>query len=312
MGIHAYKSPEADRLVDDAIRQIGAEIEALAIPHLGGVVLGGGYGRGEGGVFEDASSKSVRLSNDLDFYVITEKDATQADIAAIAEALEPIGKAWSAKLGIDVDFCTPKTPWRIKHDQERLMIQELVHGYYDVAGKKGEELFRDIDRREPSALPWTEAVRFLVNRGAGILLCGEPGRDDVFITRNINKCILGMGDARLIARHSYQWKAEDRAALLQDELYSKAVAWKFRPQKEAVCSMETARECWLAAYSEINAPCPRNLYNAVRWLVRRRSLGDLRTIGLPPVVRILRTMADVMRKKQPFPPSLKKDWMIFN
>ncbi len=50
MSLHAYNSPEADRIVDDAIQQIGAEINALDIPMLGGVVLGGGYGRGEGGV----------------------------------------------------------------------------------------------------------------------------------------------------------------------------------------------------------------------------------------------------------------------
>ena len=47
---HAFDCPEADRLVDDALRAIGAEIDALAIPRLLGVVLGGGYARGEGGV----------------------------------------------------------------------------------------------------------------------------------------------------------------------------------------------------------------------------------------------------------------------
>ncbi len=312
MGLHAYNSPEADRLVDEAIRLIGAEINALEIPKLGGVVLGGGYGRGEGGVFEDNGPQNPRLSNDLDFYVVTVENASNADIDAIAKALEPISVKWSGKLGIDVDFCTPKTPWRIKHDQERLMIQELVHGYFDVAGKKGEELFKDIDRLEPGALPWTEAIRLLVNRGAGILLCEEQGRDDVFIVRNINKCILGIGDARLIADRKYQWKAVDRAALLDNELYTKALSWKFRPRKEAVCSLDEAREQWLAAVDKIKATGKRTLYHTLRWMARRRTLGDLRTIGLPPVVRILHSMHEAILHKRQFSPSLKQDWIIFN
>ena len=312
MPSYAYKSPEADRIVQEAILHIGAEINALDIPKLGGIVLGGGYGRGEGGVFEDKGSQNPRLSNDLDFYVVTVENASNADIDAIARTLEPISVKWTEKLGLDVDFCTPKTPWRIKHDQERLMIQELIHGYFDVAGKKGEELFKDIDRLEPSALPWTEAIRLLVNRGAGILLCEEPGRDDVFIVRNINKCILGIGDAKLIASNKYQWKAVDRANLLSNELYTKAMEWKFRPRKEAICSLEEAREQWLEAVSEIKATGKRTIYSTLRWIARRHTLGDLRTIGLSPVVRILQSMYKTIQQRQPFSPSLKRDWQIFN
>ena len=133
---HAFDCPEADRLVDDAIRAIGAEIDALAIPRLLGVVLGGGYARGEGGVF-DAEGSAPRLSNDLDFYVVAEDGSSGAELAAIAAALRPVSEKWTARLGVDVDFSPPKPPWRIRHDEERLMIQELVHGYCDGAGRPG-------------------------------------------------------------------------------------------------------------------------------------------------------------------------------
>ncbi|MBQ7178174.1 MAG: hypothetical protein IJS08_12230, partial [Victivallales bacterium] len=129
---------------------------------------------------------------------------------------------------------------------------------------------------------------------------------------NINKCILGIGDARLIASNNYKWKAIDRAGLLNNELYTKALEWKFRPQKEAICSLDEAREQWLKAVNEIKTTGKRTLYNTLRWLARRHTLGDLRTIGLPPVVRILRSMYKTIQQKQPFPPSLKKDWQIFN
>ena len=309
---YAYHSPKADQLVQESIRAIGAEVESLSIPGLMGVVLGGGYGRGEGGVVE-GDGESVSLSNDLDFFVVAVPEATADDLARIGDALQPISQKWTRKLGIEVDFSPAKPPWRLKHDQDRLMIQELIHGYVDVAGAKGEELFRDVKKQEPGELPWAEAVRLLVNRGAGWLLAGEPGHDGGFVARNINKCILGAGDARLIARGEYQWKAEERAAVLGDALYAKALEWKFRPQKSAVCDRETARTVWLDAVREIHRKhASRTLYQAVRWLVRRRSLGDIRTLGLLPEVRILLVMEKVVKANQPFSPSLKKDWLTFN
>ncbi|MBR4170609.1 MAG: hypothetical protein IKR48_03055 [Kiritimatiellae bacterium] len=311
----AIDSPRIDELVSTVIRDIGREIEALRIHRLRGVVLGGGYGRGEGGVFREGDDE--RLSNDLDFYVVTEDGVTAAEIAAIGESLAPIAKCWSDRLGIDVDFCTAKTPWRLRHDQKRLMVQELLHGYVDVVGEKGESLFRDVERREPSAFPWTEAVRLLVNRGAGLLLARESD-DPAFVVRNLNKCVLGAGDAVLISRGEYRWRAVDRAAVLGWKEYDAAVEWKFRPRREGPCDRETAQRIWLAAREEVMAQgrrsraIRRSFYQAVRWIARRRTLGDLRTIGMDAVVRILRGMTEVVREGSSFPASLKKDWLVFN
>ena len=254
MGVYvAGDAPAMDRRVSEAIKAIGGEIDSLRVPRLQGVVLGGGYGRGEGGVIGGA------LSNDLDFFAVTEEGASASEIAVLVAALEPVSRRWTERLGVDVDF-TVRTPWRLRHDQVRLMIQELIHGYFDVAGKKGAEMFKGIEVRPPSAFPWSEAVRLLVNRGVGLLLAHERMSAETtndqrptsnFILRNINKCILGAGDARLIARGGYLWKAEERAAALGEPLYSAAVAWKFRPRKESVCSWEEAQAEWLKAVDEV-------------------------------------------------------------
>ena len=167
MGVYvAGDAPAMDRRVSEAIKAIGGEIDSLRVPRLQGVVLGGGYGRGEGGVIGGA------LSNDLDFFAVTEEGASAAEIAVLVAALEPVSRRWTERLGVDVDF-TVRTPWRLRHDQVRLMIQELIHGYFDVAGKKGAEMFKGIEVRPPSAFPWSEAVRLLVNRGVGLLLAHE-------------------------------------------------------------------------------------------------------------------------------------------
>ena len=310
----AREAPAMDALVADAIAKIGAEVDALRIPGLRGVVLGGGYGRGEGGVLVDEAGE--HLSNDLDFFAVTEAGASAQRLRAVETALAPTSAAWAGRLGIDVDFVV-RTPWRIRHDQERVMIQELLHGYVDVAGAAGTELFKDVARRPPEAFPWTEAVRLLVNRGVGLMLARESA-EEAFVMRNINKCVLGAGDAVLIARHAYAWRVEDRAAALGWPSYDAAVEWKFRPKKDAVCDWEAARSLWLTAVEEVRTTGRRrgadrrSLYQAVRWVVRRRTVGDVRTLGQGAVVRILAKLMRVVEERGPFPASLRRDWEIFN
>jgi len=312
MGRHAAgDAPEIDRLVDEACSAIGAEIDAMRIPRLRGVVLGGGYGRGEGGVIGDA------LSNDLDFFVVTEEGEGEDTAESIAEALKPVSEKWTGKLGVEVDFAV-KTPWRLRHDQERVMVQELLHGYFDVAGVKGEALFAGIEKRSPEVFPWMEAVRLLMNRGVGLLLAAEVGRSGGFAARNVNKCILGAGDARLIARHKYHWKATDRADALGDTLYCKAVEWKFRPRAEAVCDWETARTTWLEAETEVmnaegsKTETGRSFYQAARWIARRKTLGELASFGQTCELRVLKRLGRSIRMRRALSDSLKRDWEIFN
>ena len=325
----AGDAPELDRALADALAAIGAEIVAMRVPSLAGVVLGGGYGRGEGGArgelkvesskLKVESSKSdvaCRLSNDLDFFAITRDGTTDADAAAVAKALEPLSRRWSERLGIDVDFMG-RTPWRLRHDQERLMVQELIHGYVDVVGEKGEVLFAGIERREPSDLPWMEAARLLMNRGMGLLFARVEKNVD-FTNRNINKCILGAGDARLIANRRYRWRAPERAEALRDQMYRNAVAWKFRPEESAVCDWSAARDVWRAAYEEVmeigarEGALGRSLRQAARWVVRRRTLGAPASFGQNCTVRVLRGVARCVEMRSAIPPSLRRDWEIFN
>jgi hypothetical protein len=350
MGRHAEgECPELDLLVDDACAAIGREIDALALPRLAGVVLGGGYGRGEGGVVEECKIESAgskiadrrpsnvecRLSNDLDFFAITVPGVSEDQaVAEIATGLGPVSRKWTAELGVEVDFAV-KTPWRIKHDEERLMIQELVRGYFDVAGKKGEELFSGIRRIDASEVPWMEAARLLMNRGMGLLLAKRKGGEATkesgaavaecrmspecdFINRNINKCVLGAGDARLVARHGYRWRAAERADALGDALYRSAVEWKFRPKDKPVCDWEAARACWMEAYEEVMetgrsaGAFVRSLREGARWIVRRRSLGRLSGFGRNCTVRVLDGIARCVRVRNAPSASLMRDWEVFN
>ena len=105
-----------------------------------------------------------------------------------------------------------------------------------------------------------------------------------------------------------------RADRLGDGLYSAAVAWKFRPQAEPVANWERAREAWLEAYDEVSAlsDASRSLFSALRWVARRRTVGELSTFALPPEVRVLRRIAAEIRAKGAVTPDLRRDWQVFN
>lgn len=308
---YAWQSPSADRTVEEAVRGIGSDVAALAVKGLAGVVLGGGYGRGEGGVMPDGG-----LSNDLDFFAIAEEGIGDGGAAAIGVALRPLERKWSGALGVDVEFMA-KSPARLRHDGERLMVQELLRGYRDTWGAPGERLFAGIPRRGARELPWTEAVRLLANRGAGLLLAREEGRGDDFVARNIAKCVLGAGDARLIARGAYRWRAVDRAEALGDDGYRAALAWKFRPRTAPPCPWEEARTAWLAAAEEVRAAgwagAGRSLRNAARWVARRRSWGEWRTAGMDPVVRLFAVLEAEIRSggERGLPSGARRDWEVF-
>lgn len=311
MPAHAYRSEAADRVVEDALRGIAADLSRARVPRLAGVVLGGGYGRGEGGVKPDGS-----LSNDLDFFAVAGQGSGERAAEEIAAALRPLGEKWSEALGVDVDF-TAKTPERLRRDDERLMVQELVRGYADVWGRPGAELFSSLRIRDASLLPRGEAVRLLANRGAGLVLAREADRSKEFAARNVAKGVLGAGDARLIARGAYRWKAEERREALGEALYAKALAWKFRPREEPPCSWEEAREAWLRSADEVRAGTGirRTLRNAARWAARRRTLGEWRTLGWEPEERVLdgiaRVLAAGVAEGTAFPPELRRDWEVF-
>ncbi len=316
-GYTAIPSPEVDAAVGGAIAGIGAAVDAMRIPHVEGVVLGGGYGRGEGGVLRRAGRDDAP-SNDLDFYVVADDSSSPADIAAIGAALEPLAGEWTRRLGVDADFSPAKTYWRMKHDEARLMIQELIRGYRDVAGKPGAELFAGLERRAPEETPMAEAVRLLMNRGAGLLLAKENGRGADFVSRNINKAVLGAGDSRLIARHTYAWRLSERAVRLGDPLYAAAAAWKAMPQDAPVCSWESARDVWLAAEAEIRAALRdspdgrRRPYHAARWIVRRRTFGPAATFGMDPSLRVMLEIGGALRNGSPFTGAMARDWRVFN
>lgn len=238
----AVKDPAAEQILRDCLPRIAEEAAALADPPAA-LILGGGYGRGEGGVRRTASGQSG-LYNDLDWFVIAPSSCRCARRKRLSCALLPVAEHWSSRLGISVDFGPPKQPEELSALAPTLMYQELRRGHLVMFGDR--DLLRRCLPASPAAgLPPIEGLRLMLNRGVGLLLAAralaENRPDYEFIRRNMNKCILGCGDALLLVRHRYCWSAAERGAALADEailppqlmqLYPAALAFKFTPPSE--------------------------------------------------------------------------------
>lgn len=335
----AARDAAADAAVRAALPEIVAAVRGCALPGFAGLVLGGGYGRGEGG-----ATAAHRLYNDLDLFVFL--DAPEAAFPSFAQRLAPVAAAFTARLGVDVDF-TLRTAARLRRDGRRLMVQELLRGHvaldpadFDLAAWSG------VRPRAAADLPAGEAARLIMNRGMGLefarrRLAANGGRADAFVLRNLNKAVLGAGDARLIAEGRYAWRLDAReAALGDDAAYARACAFKRRPTDDAAATSaalpptddapatsaalpcaalpptwDEAFAAWRAAAAALFARRGRELrrrspYQLARWIARRRTLGTLATLGQDCTVRVLEriraTLADGV------PPDVERDWEVFN
>ena len=341
-------SSQVTGLLDETLREIGNEIEELRLPKLAAVVLGGGYGRGEGGVLR--TQRGERLYNDLDFFVFSSGGARREN-ERIQEELSKVSERWGKALGIAVDFSPVKKLASLHRVSQTLMYQELLHGWVPVWGTV--DLEKWIPALRPEELPFSEAARLLLNRGMGLMLAGEylkAGKDDAdFVVRNLNKAILGCGDAFLLAAGQYRWRGQERVKAFrvfvqQRELpeeyaasYEDAFHFKLEPVPELPDSpwerwrfcrsffMETV--CRLAGVV-VDAPSravvaglhravrkERSCMNLLRWLLRARGWRPFGMALDPPVVSVLSQLYEEIRQADNVPAyssGLYRLWQIFN
>jgi len=342
--------PDADveTLLDRTLVELSGEIASLDLPCLHAVVLGGGYGRGEGGVLHTPSGG--KLYNDLDFFVFSQ-GADSSAAARIDRALKEISLRHEKVLNIAVDFGPVKNIETLHRVSSTLMFQELLRGWLPVWGQA--ELEKWIPALEPASLPFSEAVRLLLNRGMGLIFAGEylkNGRDDPdFIVRNMNKAILGGGDALLIASGCYTWHGRDRVAVFADfsakeglppewaSLYEKAFRWKLEPVPVLPDDPEHVWRGCRHFYLDCVCRCAgvpsgspavrvadglhrrvkreRSVKNLLRWFLRAHRLPAAATVFDPPVVPVLGMLCGELSASETFltaSPRLRRSWELFN
>jgi len=240
-----HGSAEFNARMHQWLTALAGEVRALLGDNLVALILGGGYGRGEGGVLLVAGEE--RPYNDLDFTLVVHR---QADIPE--EALESVRHRYERLIGIAVDFSRPLTLDAVRRWPFTLMWSDLLHGHAVLEGP-ADVLTANAPSMPSGRLPAIEATRLLLNRGAGllwsmrVLRAAEPPPDADFVRRNYFKCALALGDALLISygRFATPYTGRDRllAGLLPECrpvlsfdlacLYDEALAFKFQPGESA-------------------------------------------------------------------------------
>jgi len=234
-------SPQFHQWMDSILRAFADEVAQALGANLSALILGGGYGRGEGGLLV-MDGKELPY-NDLDFTLIVQNKA-----GLPMRDLDAIRHRYAQQLGIHVDFSRPLTLRDVEGWPTWLVWYDLLNGHVVLKGP-ADILKRYAPSTLQGTLPVIEATKLLLNRGAGLLWAlavvkgAKTTSEGDFVRRNFYKCALALGDALLIAYERFQttYFGRDRvlhqvatanpevAALGLQDLYVKALQFKFRP-----------------------------------------------------------------------------------
>ncbi len=214
MNRYAHHGSNAfNQQLDDTLRAITLDTEAALGGNLVALILGGGYGRGEGGV--EIVAGGERPYNDLDLALVVKTPS------AVPQAvLARISAVYARQLGIHVDYSRPLTVTAICNWPPLLVWHDLLNGHQVLSGP-ADILTAHAPDAVKSHPPPIEALRLLLNRGAGLLWAtrvlrfDEPEPDRGFIRRNAYKLALALGDALLLSHGRFATPYRGRDALLE-------------------------------------------------------------------------------------------------
>ena len=189
-----------------------AVLQRLLPGNIEGLLLGGGYGRGEGGVLQ--TSDGEQPYNDLEFYVFV-RGSRHAFEFRYRDTFERLSHELSPAVGLEVEFKIMSLE-ELRRTPISMFFYDMIAGHKWLIGS--DDLLRGCEHhRAARLLPLAEATRLLMNRCTGLLFAREhlgvePFEDENadFIRRNIRKAQLAFGDAILAAFGRYHWSCRAR------------------------------------------------------------------------------------------------------
>ncbi len=192
--------------IGQELHTLGEHIAAAFGGNCVAVVLGGGYGRGEGAcVVIDGTEYPY---NDFDLFVVTKRSMH------IPDSTQTLRHTYEQRLNVEVDIGKPIPLHAVQRLPHTLMWQDLFDAHKVIFGDPDVLLSRKPSYMD-EPLPAVEAIRLLLNRGAGLLQAiissyrmqqdaQQSPPDADFIRRNYQKCALALGDALLIVNGVYR------------------------------------------------------------------------------------------------------------
>jgi len=231
MSYSVYGSSDFEAMVDKLLKSVVDEfLSKTDLSKLSALVLGGGYGRGEGGVFRHDGIEE--LYNDLDLFVFT-KPMNLISRRKLKHALNHLHQLLSSEHGIDIDFSIPMISKSLPATPISQMYYDLRYGHKVLWGNP--HLLHALPGWSAQDIPRMEALRLLLNRGIGLYLSQrylaeeDPACHADFINRNICKALQATAEAIMIDNGKYESSVVSRMRILQDtnlESYSGQVKLK--------------------------------------------------------------------------------------
>ena len=182
------------------------------------IVLGGGYGRGDGGMH--MAPHGPLPHDDYELLVVL-RGLSPFGQRSVRCTIEGRRAEWEKSIGTAVELSVVTTS-KLRHAAPTLMFLDLLHGHRVLHGEISlPELMPPLGRM---GLPLIEGARLLVNRGSLLARCKaaflaehppQPAERALQI-KYLNKAILACGDAVLIANGCYVTDYDKRKAALKD------------------------------------------------------------------------------------------------
>jgi hypothetical protein len=228
-------------------RVVAGILRIVPVKALQAVLLGGGYGRGEGGVLK-TDSRDLPY-NDLEFYVCI-RGARWLNVQRYSRPLHSLAHELSSSAGVHVEFKVMSIE-TLRESPVSMFYHDLVMGHRCLWGD--ESLLDGCGhQRKASDIPMLEATRLLMNRCSGLLFARELLRHEPltleqadFIARNIAKAQLALGDVVLAVHGQYhsscrvrherlkRWSPTDDLPWLADvrKHHAEGVSFKLHPRE---------------------------------------------------------------------------------
>lgn len=201
--------------IESKLRELLAEIASRArdldcLRVADGLILIGGYGRGEGGV--EQTEQGEQLHNNLDLLLVTRLKPTSERVREFMERFDEELQMLRAIYGVGLDASAVN--WaHLSRTRGTLMGYDARHGHRvvvgqrDLLGKMSPYLVKHIDPSQIEDLVVNRGTLLIINRVAlrGQEDCTIESPLGHMLVKHAMKATIGYGDAWLYHRGLYDW-----------------------------------------------------------------------------------------------------------